>query len=95
MRKNQTIKRSIEKSWGGSSQLSKNSFSVSLLTFGFKRAVIAEIKEHFDKLFSGEGSLKKNAESASVSQIENFEINEILKFILDSSDRSFLRMEKK
>ena len=68
---------------------------IGLRRKGKSKAVIAEIKEHFDKLFSGEGSLKKNAESASVSQIENFEINEILKFILDSSDRSFLRMEKK
>ena len=68
---------------------------IGLRRKGISKAVIAEIKEQFDKLFTGEGSLKKNAESASENQLENFEINEILKFILDSSDRSFLRMEKK
>ena len=67
---------------------------IGLKRKGLSKAVIAEIKVHFDKLFSAEGSLRNNAEIESKSQLENFEVNEILKFILDSSERSFLRMEK-
>ena len=67
---------------------------IGLRRKGLSKAVIAEIKVHFDKLFSAEGSLRNNAEIESKSQLENFEVNEILKFILDSSERSFLRMEK-
>ncbi len=67
---------------------------IGLKRKGLSKSVIAEIKLHFDKLFDGENSLRKNVKITSNRQLENLEINEILKFVLEGSDRSFLGMEK-
>ena len=67
---------------------------IGLKRKGLSRTAITEIKLHFDNLFHGENSLRENAKRISNCKLDNLEIDEILKFVLENSDRSFLGMEK-
>ena len=67
---------------------------IGLKRKGLSKTAITEIKLHFDNLFYGESSLKENAKWISNCNLDNLEIDEILKFVLENSDRSILGMEK-
>jgi UDP-N-acetylglucosamine acyltransferase len=67
---------------------------IGLKRRGLSKSAIAEIKLHFDNLFAGKKSLRENAKLMSNKDFHNLEINEILNFVLEHSDRSFLGREK-
>jgi len=67
---------------------------IGLKRKGLSRADVNEVKKYFDGLFCGDGSLRESAQLIYNKNLHNSEINEILKFILEKTDRSFLVMEK-
>ena len=66
---------------------------IGLKRKGLEKSQILKINTDFKILFNSDGALKENARLMHDKDCETNEIREILNFILDNSDRSFLTMD--
>ena len=66
---------------------------IGLKRKGLEKSQILKINADFKILFNSDGALKENARVMHDKDCETNEIREILNFILDNSDRSFLTVD--